>query len=129
MSEETDALIRLEEESADAAETLLNRGHFRFSVSRSYCTMFYCAEALLLSKGLSYAKHSAVIADFGQHFVKAGLFDKTFFDHLRKAYEDRQRGDYDAMEKVSRETATAGLAHSRVFLKATKAFLQQQPWL
>lgn len=127
MTPEIDALIRLAEQSADAAETLLDRGHFRFSVSRSYYTMFYCAEAVLLGKGLSYSKHSAVIAAFGQHFVKAGLFDRTFFDHLRKAYEDRQRGDYDAMEQVSRDTALSALARSRDLLQATKAFLHRKP--
>jgi len=127
MTPEIDALIRLAEQSADAAETLLDRGHFRFSVSRSYYTMFYCAEAVLLGKGLSYSKHSAVIAAFGQHFVKAGLFDRTFFDHLRKAYEDRQRGDYDAMEQVSRDTALSALTRSRDLLQATKAFLHRKP--
>ena len=127
MTPEIDALIRLAEQSADAAETLLNRGHFRFSVSRSYYTMFYCIEALLLSAGRSYSKHSAVIAAFGQHFVKTGLFEKSFYDHLRKAFEDRQRGDYEAMEQVSRKTAITALNQSREFLQATKAFLHRKP--
>lgn len=65
MTPEIAALIRLAEQSLDAAETLLKCGHFRFSVSRSYYTMFYCAESLLLTQSRSYSKHSAVIAAFG----------------------------------------------------------------
>jgi uncharacterized protein (UPF0332 family) len=35
--------------------------------------MFYTAEAALPGKGLSFSKHSAVIAAFGLHFVKPGM--------------------------------------------------------
>ena len=70
MTAEIEALIRMAEQSLDAAETLRRRGHFRFSVSRSYYTMFYCAETLLLTQGRSYSKHSAIIAGFGQHFIQ-----------------------------------------------------------
>jgi len=62
MTEEIEALLRLAGESMAAAKTLFEQGHFRFSVSRSYYTMFYCAQALHLSQGRSYSRHSAVIA-------------------------------------------------------------------
>jgi uncharacterized protein (UPF0332 family) len=32
--------------------------------------MFYVAQAFLAGEGLSFSKHSAVIAAFGQHFAK-----------------------------------------------------------
>jgi len=56
MTPQIAALIRLAEESVDAAETLFKHGHFRFSVSRSYYTMSYCAQALPLSEGRSYSR-------------------------------------------------------------------------
>jgi uncharacterized protein (UPF0332 family) len=34
--------------------------------------MFYVAEALLEDKELSFSKHSAVIAAFGQHYAMEG---------------------------------------------------------
>jgi uncharacterized protein (UPF0332 family) len=40
------------------------------SASRLYYAMFYCAEALLFSKGLTFSNHQAVISAFGQHFAK-----------------------------------------------------------
>ena len=126
MTEEIEALLRLAEESMAAAQSLLEQGHFRFSVSRSYYTMFYCAQALHLSQGRSYSKHSAVIAGFGEHFVKTGLFDKRFHEYLRKAFADRQRGDYEAMDQVSENTARTALARSQEFIQATNAFLQAE---
>jgi uncharacterized protein (UPF0332 family) len=88
--------------------------------------MLYCAEALLLRQGRSYAKHSAVIAAVGQHFVKTGLFDKKFYDYLRKAFEDKHRGDHEAVERVSEKAALTTLEQSRDFLQAAKAFLKKQ---
>jgi len=124
MSPEVEALLRIAEQSLDAAETLLRHGHCRFSVSRSYYTMFYCVQALHLSQGRSYSKHGAAIAGFGRHFVKAGLLDKQLHQHLRRAFEDRQRGDYEAMEDVSPETSRVAVERSREFLNTAKAFLQ-----
>jgi hypothetical protein len=39
-----------------------------FAASRAYSSLFYTAEALLLSRGLSYSSHPAVIASFGKEF-------------------------------------------------------------
>jgi len=126
MTPETQALLRLAGQSIVAAETPLRQGLFRFSAARSYYTMFYCAQALHLSGGRSFSKHAAVIAGFGRHFVKTALFDKKFHDHLRKAFRDRQRGDYEAMREVSEETARLALRRSREFLAATKAYLSKE---
>jgi len=41
MTPEIEAVIRMAEESEDAAELLLNAGSFRFSASRSCYTMLY----------------------------------------------------------------------------------------
>jgi len=43
MTAEIEALIGVAEQSLDAAEVLLQRGHFRFSVSRSYYTILWAA--------------------------------------------------------------------------------------
>jgi len=85
--EEVQALVRKAEESLDVARVLLDRGNFGFSASRSYYAMFYLAEALLLTQGLSFSKHSAVIAAFGRVFVKTGLMEGKFHAYLRKGFE------------------------------------------
>jgi len=123
MTDEVQAQLRAAAESIDAAELLLERGHYGFSAARSYYTMFYCASALHAHQGRSYSRHGGVIAGFGQHFVKTALFDPKFHTYLRDAFRDRQRGDYGMMDFVSQETARAVLAHSREFLDATRAFL------
>lgn len=42
------------------------------AASRAYYAMFYLAQAVLLSDGMAFSKHSAAIGAFGEHFVKPG---------------------------------------------------------
>nr|MDO8075764.1 HEPN domain-containing protein [Candidatus Freyarchaeota archaeon] len=72
------ALISTAERSLDAAKELFSKKHYDFSVSRAYYAMFYCAEALLFVKDMSFSKHAAVISDFGREYVKQVFFPKNF---------------------------------------------------
>ena len=40
--------------------------------------MFYLAQVLLLSRGLSFSSHAAVIAAFSKEFAKTGVLDVRF---------------------------------------------------
>jgi uncharacterized protein (UPF0332 family) len=61
MIEETGQLLDKADRAIAAAETLLQAGATDFAAGRAYYAMFFTAEALLLEKGLSYSKHSAVM--------------------------------------------------------------------
>jgi uncharacterized protein len=66
------ALLEKAMRSQKAAAKLLKNGDVDFAASRAYYSLFYTAEALLLSRGLSFSSHSAVIANFGKEFAKTG---------------------------------------------------------
>lgn len=80
-------------------------------------------EALLLSHGLSFPKHSAVIAAFAQHFVRTGTLDPVLHRHLLEAFDLRNVGDYDAAQAVNEEDAHRVLANAREFCLAVKRHL------
>jgi uncharacterized protein (UPF0332 family) len=82
MESSTQHLMKLAEESHDAAKGLISMGHPRFSEAQSYYTMFYLAQAVLLTKGLTFSSHSAVIAAYGKEFAKTGLLDPKFHRHM-----------------------------------------------
>ena len=44
--------------------------------------MSFMAEAALLTKNLSASSHKGVISLFGEHFIKAGIFDRGLGRHL-----------------------------------------------
>ncbi len=117
------ALIKKAEKSLLAAKLLHEKGYFSFSISRSYYCMFYCAEALLYSIGLSFSKHSGVIANFGKEFVKTGKMPEELHLYLREAFEMRNTGDYDVVE-VSAEDSQENIRRAEEFLRETKRFLE-----
>jgi uncharacterized protein (UPF0332 family) len=49
-----------------SARILHREGDLDSAASRLYYSMFYCAEAMLLSKGLEFSSHRGVIATFGE---------------------------------------------------------------
>ena len=72
--------------SLSAARSLMERGDYDFAASRAYYAMFYLAEAVLLSKGMAFSKHSAVIAAFGQHLVKPGHLPTQLHEAIRHVF-------------------------------------------
>lgn len=73
MTPDQAALLRKAHTSLHAARLLAGEKLYDFAVSRAYYTMFYIAEALLLGQGLSFSKHSAVLAAFGERLAKQGI--------------------------------------------------------
>ncbi len=61
VGDEIKALLNKAEQFIRSAQLLRQHGDFASAISRLYYAMFYCAEALLLSKGLSYSKHGSVL--------------------------------------------------------------------
>ena len=116
--------LALADEDIVVATSLLRDGHIRSAVSRSYYAMFYTATALLYHKDLAFKKHSAVIAGFGEHFAAPGLLDRRYHAALRKAFDLRQRADYELAARLSSDEAEEQLAIAREFVQAAREYLQ-----
>jgi uncharacterized protein (UPF0332 family) len=118
MTEDQAELIRKAEESISAARLLLHGGYADYAASRAYYSMFYIAEAFLEGDNLSYSKHSAVIAAFGQHFAKTGRVSTNLHQHIIEAQELRNAGDYGGFHAVTIEKAEEVINQAREFMDA-----------
>ncbi len=106
MTPEQAALLVKAKQSIDAARLLSTKEDlYCFSVSRAYYAMFYIAEAFLLGKELSYSKHGAVIAAFGEQFCKPAICPTHFHRYLIDAHRLRNTGDYDVLAAISLKEA------------------------
>jgi len=98
MKEETRtlAIYRLERahESLEEAEILISKGHSNTFVNRLYYACFYAVSALLLTRGLSSAKHSGIRSLFHQNFVKSGIVNTELGQLYDRLSDNRQKGDY-----------------------------------
>ncbi|MCE2886300.1 MAG: HEPN domain-containing protein [Pseudanabaena sp.] len=111
-------LLSLSLEELEIAALLLDREHYRTCLSRSYYSIYYATQALLLSQNLDASTHKGTIRLFGQHFVKTGQFSSEFAKILSDAYELRQLSDYDA-------DFTGTLAEAARILEQAKAFVAE----
>jgi uncharacterized protein (UPF0332 family) len=122
MNEKIVKLIDKSERNIKVAEKLIKDNELEIAVSRLYYAMFYCVEALLLSKNLSFSSHKAVIVNFGKEFVKTGIFDEKFHKVLQNAFEDRQEADYEFVEFEKPEVEEY-LNLAKEFLETAKNYL------
>lgn len=121
---EVEAHLTRARELLASADLLLEHGDTGSSVSRSYYAMFLAAEAALLTRHAAPSSHRGLIAAFGEHFVKTGLFEKADGRALSAAHEQRVAAEYDATTRVPREEAAALLHVARGFVGKVEAFLR-----
>jgi len=110
MTPEQSGLLKKARDSLRAARLLLGEDLYDFAVSRSYYAMFYVAEALLLGEGLTFSKHSSVIAAFGQRFAKPGRVPPEFHRYLIEGHDSRNTGDYDIASGLTSKEAAEQIA-------------------
>ncbi len=122
------AKYRLEvaREKLEAATLLRSNGFFKDSISRSYYAIFSGARSLLALKEMDSEKHSGVISLFKQHFVKAGLIDKTCGKIISRAQIFRQRSDYGDYAIATEQEAIEQIEKAEYFLKEVANYLEKE---
>jgi len=123
---EMKSLIERAKKYLRSAELLLNEGDYESSVSRTYYAMLYAAQAMLLTKNLSFSSHKGVISAFGEHFIKTGILPKELGRALNKAFEKRQIGDYEYTFVISKEEAEEILEAGEKFVEMIAQHLKEK---
>ena len=119
-------LIKKAKDNIEASELLFVNGFLDVSASRSYYSMFYATEALLLTKNLFFSKHKAVIAAFGKEFIKTKVLPQKLRDYLVEAFDKRQMGDYGSRGIISKDKAKKLLDQSIEFIEAIEEYLKEK---
>jgi len=83
-------------------------------------------QALLLTKNLSFSKHSAVISAFGREFVKIGAFSHNLHRYIIKAFETRQEGDYGPLDSVNDKKAEELIEQAEEIIKNIEDYLKNE---
>ncbi|MGD0785781.1 MAG: HEPN domain-containing protein [Sedimentisphaerales bacterium] len=123
---EIQLLINKAQRYIKSAKLLLDDGDYESAVSRIYYAMFFCTEATLLTKNLSFSSHKGVISAFGEHFIKTGIFDKKLGKELNRAFEKRQLGDYGYTSVIEHNEAELMLQSGSDFVNSVAKWLKEQ---
>lgn len=114
-NEQRDLLLKAQQ-SLGAAKLLLDHNYPDQATSRAYYAMFYVAEAFLEGQGLSFSKHSAVIAAFGREFAKPQRIPTEFHRFLIEAQALRTTSDYGQLNAVTTDQAAEQIDRAKQFL-------------
>ena len=120
---EEELLFERAKQSLRAARLLIHDNLPNIAASRGYYAMFYIAEALLLSRNLTFSRHSAVIAAYGKEFALTNDLDPKFHRYLIASQDTRQIGDYGVEENVSLAEAGQIISWAEEFFDAATSFL------
>ncbi len=107
-------------ECVEDARVLLENDRLAAAVTRIYYAMFHAATAALLAKDIRRSSHHALLAAFGQSFIKTGELDERLYRDLRAAFERRQQADYEAIIEIDRQAAAQLLERAIDFIDACR---------
>ena len=120
------ALLVKAERSFAAADRLLEAGDTDFATSRAYYGCFYIAQALLLSKGLSFSRHGQVISQYGLHFAKGEVLDRRFHRLIRRALSLRQLADDSTDPSLEPGSVRGLIEEGESFLREVRQYLARR---
>jgi len=103
------ALIEKARTALHEAQAAADEEHWETAVNRAYYAAFRAASALLATRGHSFSKHAAVIAEFNRIFVHGGFVAKNLGRDLNRLFELRQQVDYDYLREANRRMAEEAL--------------------
>lgn len=118
------ASLERAEKALKSAKLLEENGELEDAASRAYYTMFHSARALLFSKGVSARTHSGTISLFGEKIVRQGILNEEFADMLRKAFDLRQKSDYELYTELDAKLVNEVIKNAEKFIKKARELLE-----
>jgi uncharacterized protein (UPF0332 family) len=119
------ALYRLTQ-AADClkvAESNLQLEFYKDAVNRSYYCIFHSMRAVLALGMYDSKKHSGVISAFNKNYIKTGLFERRFSKIISKAFQIRNRSDYEDFYVVAKDDVVQQMNNAKEFMVVAAAFI------
>lgn len=115
--------ITSSEQKLKASKLLLDAGMYKDSIGRSYYAIFSAMRAILAFDGEDFSKHSGVISYFQREYIKTAVFDKKYSKIIDKAFQIRNRSDYDDFYIAYKADAEEQYNNAYEFLCVVKAYI------
>lgn len=119
-SEERRAVVSLEYEKAintfDNILPLVANSMWDFVANRLYYTVFHATLALLVNDGHKTSTHRGVVALFGMHYIKTGIFPTEYGKMYSRLQTMRDEADYNCSFKATQEDVEPYIEQVQNFL-------------
>lgn len=125
--EDRKALIayRIEQarETVADSEFLLNADKLPLAVNRIYYGIYYALTALALKNGFETSKHAQLMGWFNREFIAGNKLDIRYGKILRRAFQNRTKGDYDAFVQFHKSEVAIMLEEMKEFIAIVESLL------
>lgn len=111
------------------AKKLFEQGYYSDSISRVYYAVFHSLQAILLTIGLSFSKHSGIIGSFNKEFIHKEIFPKNFHKIIERLFKDRQIGDYEYEEDLNFDDAKQDIDDAENIIMSIERYLIKEGFL
>ena len=113
-------------EDLKTAEDNLHAGSYRASANRSYYAVFHALRAVTALDQFDSGKHSGIIAYINLHYVKTGVFEKSFSKIIDTTMRLREKADYEDFSPVTQEEAEIQLERAKEVVSTVENYVRQR---
>ena len=117
--------IEQAEETIEEVDLLLENNKLRAALSRIYYGIFYAVLALALKYDFKTSRHQKLIGWFNREFIHSGIIDLEYGKILRKAYQYRTEGDYEAIHNYTHKEVVELFDDMQKFIARVKTYLNK----
>ena len=121
------AELALADEELNSAESLLEAGFARVSLTRTYFAAFHAARALLYAFGFEPRTHGGVHHLFNLHFVRTARFEPGASRLLARLQKYREEADHSRAFVVDADGAREELGAARAFVETVRGQMKAGP--
>lgn len=111
-------------DSLESSKLLLENNFTKGSINRSYYSIFYCVQLLVLSEGIFAKTHSGLKAKFNELFAKTGKVELEKAKVYDRIFQERLAADYDIDAEISTEEAKEALDFASDFFEFTTKYFE-----
>ena len=117
--------IEKSDEALEIAEYSLSKNKLMTALNRIYYAIFYTTTALAQKHDFRTSKHITLFQWFNKKFIyEEKIFDENLSKIYKKAFQFRQKGDYDFYYKPDLEETKKLMSDAKIFIETVrKSFL------
>jgi len=119
-------LMQRAQRTLRTARLVLKDEDYASAVNRAYYAIFYAANAALSTKNVERHKHTGIISEFRQRFIKTGLIEREYSAFYGDTMDARHDSDHDFATETERERAESAMAEAEQFVARIERFLREQ---
>lgn len=129
-NEERQIIVNLELEKAqktfEAMELCVREKAFESAANRIYYAAFHAISALLIHARFSVKSHRGVMALFGEHFVRTGIFTKSDGTLFSDLVIMRDNADYNCFYEATEEKLNPYIEPTRKLIEKIKQYIAEK---